>query len=95
MSKIIVIISCLAALSFSGCNQVENTTTKQETKREVEIVKVDLEAARLGFPEVFISKEQDQINWSEASHERVADMDVEIYDTGRMVEVCGGIGCDK
>lgn len=91
-----ILLLVLAAIVIAGCAdssaQVNNSVPAKPEKEHV--AKFDQEAASLGFPEKFISKEEERINWDEATTTKVDDMDVEVYDTGVTLEVCGGIGCD-
>ena len=89
---------CAAATLLCGCS--DTTSTSKDTKPSptpkpaISIAKYDDEAAALGFPDKFISKEKDNIDWSQANEDQVEGMDVEVYDTGITVEVCGGL-CDQ
>ena len=98
MKKILPTV-CLAAALMCGCSSTSSATATAvstlKSDREVSIATYDEEAAALGFPEKFISKEQENIDWSQATADRVEGMEVEVYDTGVTVEVCGGLSCDK
>ncbi len=92
----------IASIYLTGCSEQPSDHKSQKTAeataaRENNIgpAKFDAEAATLGFPEKFISKEGYNADWSQAADRHVSGMDVQIYDTGATVDVCGGIGCDK
>ena len=95
MKKTILLL-IISTIYITGCTSstYKPITKKPNTEKEL-IAVIDPEAAELGFPEKFISKENDKIDWTQATAEKVNNMDVEVYDTGITVEVCGGLSCDK
>ncbi len=93
--KTLILCLILISLVITGCNSQSASTQNNNTQDDFLVGHIDPEAESLGFPEVFISKESNKINWSYAKQATVDGMDVAIYDTGRTVEVCGGLGCDK
>lgn len=89
-------ITLLIAVLFFATGCAENPTGVRKSRDNItEYSYIDEEAAKLGFPEYFISKESESIDWSQADSSVVSDMNVQIFDTGKTVEVCGGLGCDK
>lgn len=94
MKKTILLL-IVATIFISGCSGTSTDSTSPKISTEKELVgKVDEEAAELGFPDRFISKNEESVDWSEASSERVSGMNVKVYDTGVTLEVCGGVNCD-
>ena len=75
---------------FSGCSATQSAKTGDEPVREA---KYDEEAARLGFPAMFVSQEKPQLDWSKAKTEMIDGVPTPVIK-GPVVEVCGG-GCDK
>ena len=95
MKKTILLL-IISSIYITGCasNTNKQITKKPDTEKPLVAV-IDPEAAELGFPEKFISKKNDKIDWTQATAKKVDNIDVEVYDTGVTVEVCGGLNCDK
>lgn len=80
-------------LLAAGCTPSGQSAQSAGNRESVRIVKVDEEAARLGFPAVFVSQEKPELDWSKAETELVNGKPVQVL-RGAVVEVCGG-NCDK
>ncbi len=97
--KISIFALILAGICLTGCSDQSTAAKPQKADRNaannIGPAKFDEEAAALGFPEKFISKEGYSADWTQATASHVSGMEVQIYDTGATVDVCGGIGCDK
>lgn len=92
MRKTLLLASTLALFGLSGCSSSGQSakTPPADPKREA---KFDEEAARLGFPAMFVSQEKEQLDWSKAETEMNNGKSVQVIK-GAVVEVCGG-RCDK
>lgn len=92
MCKFYALAATLTLFTLVGCAQSQKQAkpaADTEPKREA---KFDEEAARLGFPAVFVSQEKPQLDWSKAQTEVINGKPTQVIK-GPVVEVCGG--CDK
>lgn len=92
--RFLLIISCgvAAFLVFSGCAQ--RTTSSSVHEREVSVApEPDMEAAKLGFPDKFVSHKSKTINWDKVPQTKVNGLPAQVVN-GFVVDLCGG-NCDK